>query len=285
LAQIPDSYGIYNMLAWKFQPQWGGSLGAVATIAADAQAHIKSNPLLGLLQAKASAYRVNLNDCNCHTPDQLAQYRSVFDQVSTSKLLAEAGAAAESSNQPGMAVVYLSEALRFQPELEIERLRRAMLLNNFDESTWAVQEATELLKSKPNDVVRLRLRATSYESLNDYAHAERDAQAILAQEPADSYALMTLSNIYMDDTQQWDKAWEVVSQMIKYYPNEPQAWFLRARIQRSQPRAGLKDTVDYYAEHFGNDPEQLKAITWLRAELALQQGEQRAAAAKANTQH
>ena len=284
LSQTPDNYGIYNMLTWKFQPRWGGSLGAAATIAAEAQTHMKSNPLLGLLQAKAKVYQVNLNNCNCHTPEQLVQYRSVFDQVATTKVLAEAGMAAESSNQPGIAVVYLSEALRFQPELENERMHRAMLLNNFDESAWAVQEANALLKSKPNDVVRLRLRATSYESLNDYPHAEADARAILAQDPSDAHALLTLSSIYIDDTQQWDKAWEVVNDLIKYYRDEPQVWVLRARIQRGQPRAGLKDTVDYYAAHFGNDPAQQKTITWLRAELALQQGEARAAA-KAKAPH
>jgi len=71
-------------------------------------------------------------------------------------------------------------------------------------------------------------------------------------------------------THDWDKGWDVADQLIKAHPENPYGWILRATIQEQQPRAGLKDTVEYFATHFSSDPAMAKRLTRMRAALTLQ---------------
>jgi len=192
--------------------------------------------------------------------------------------LLSAGHAAESSHSLGLAVVYFSEALRFDPDLSDERLHRIYELNNFDESQWGVDEATQMMKAYPNAEDVWKARGYSYEMLNDYPHAAADLQRATEMAPDDPSALMQLSEVYVNDLHDWKKAWDVSTLAIQRFPNLPAGWVYRAIIQKSQPRAGLQQTVDEFAARFGNDPTQLKTLTWLRAQLALQQGPAKQAA-------
>jgi len=272
LAVAPANFAIYDALLWNAQPKWGGSLQAMVRLADQAQAHAAANPLLSLLLTKEPAYAVNVDNCDCHTAAQLARYSQVFDRVSTVQLLLSAGYASESSHHPELAVVYFSEALRFDNDLPDERLRRAFELNEFDESQWAVDDVTAMLKSAPDDERLLKVRGFSYESLNDYPHAVQDLQKALALNPVDQPALLELGNLYANITHQWDKAWDIANRAIKQFPHSPAGWILRAQIQRQQPRAGMRATVADFAARFGHDPAQQRALAWLRAQLALQEG-------------
>jgi tetratricopeptide (TPR) repeat protein len=282
LASNPTDFSIYSNLLWLSQPKWGGSIQAMNDIAADAQKHAAENPLLVLELSKAPAYE-KLDDCDCHSADELATYPVIFDQVSTSQLLAKAGTAAASSHHLELAAVYLSEALRFEPSLSDARFQRIAALTNFDESQWAVEEASRLVDASPDDAENLRARGWAYESLGDYARATQDYERALALNPSDPWPLMEMGSIYGYSTHEWSKAWDVSTRLIQSYPNAPAGWLLRAEVQKDQPRAGLKDTVEQFASRFGSDPAQLKNLTLLRAKLALQQGAaSHAASAKAS---
>jgi len=269
LANNPADLSIYGYLLWQAQPKWGGSIKEMRDITAMAQAHAAENPLLMLELSKAPSYE-KLKDCDCHTAEQLAEYPTIFDQVSSSKQLADAGTAAESSHHLELSVVYFSEALRFDPGLSDERMHRIYDLNNFDESQWAVDEATRMLQAAPNDTDLIKARAYSYESLNDYPHAVQDMQAALVINPGDGNELMALGSMYANSMHDWDKAWETDNRIVKMYPNEPYGWILRSEIQQQQPRAGLRETIDYFAAHFDNSPQAHKLLLEMRAALALQ---------------
>lgn len=276
-AVDPASFSIYSRMMWLAQPNWYGSIDAMRQVAADAQKHADKNPLLVLELSKPLSYD-NLDDCDCHTADQLATYPTIFDQVATSQQFLSAGHAAESSHSLGLAVVYFSEALRFDPDLSDERLHRLYDLNNFDESQWAVDEATAMMKLDPTSGDLLKARGYSYEMLNDYPHAAADLQRATELAPDDESALVELEKVYANELHDWNKAWAVTTLAIQRFPTSPAGWFYRALIQKNQPRAGLQQTVDEFAARFGNDPTQLKTLTWLRAQLALQQGPAKQAA-------
>jgi tetratricopeptide (TPR) repeat protein len=273
----PTSFAIYSDLMWLAQPNWYGSVAAMTQVAADAQTHADKNPLLVLEASKALSYD-NLDNCDCHTAEQLATYPTIFDQVATAQQLLSAAYAAESSHSLGLAVVYFSEALRFDPDLPDERLHRIYELNNFDESQWAVDEATQMMKAAPTDVDPLKARGYAYEMLNDYPHAAVDLQRAVDMAPDDPAPLMELGRLYLHDLHDWNKAWNASNLAILRFPDSPWGWLYRAGVQKDQPRAGLQQTVDAFAARFGNDPAQVKTLTWLRAQLALQQGASRQAA-------
>jgi tetratricopeptide (TPR) repeat protein len=271
-AVDPASFAIYSDRMWLAQPNWYGSVRAMKQVAADAQTHADKNPLLVLEISKAMAYN-NLDDCDCHTADQLAAYSTIFDQVATSQQLLSAGHAAESSHSLGLAVVYFSEAMRFEPDLPEERIHRIYELNNFDESQWAVNEATQMAKVAPGDAMPLKARGYSYEMLGDYPNAVADQQRATELAPDDESALIELVRVQTENTHDWNGAWAESTLAMQRFPNSPAGWIYRAMIQKDQPRAGMQQTVDDFATRFGSDPGQLKTLTWLRAQLALQQGQ------------
>ena len=272
LAIEPGSYALYSSLMWLNQPNWYGSLEEMNRLATAAQMHAKDAPLLMLLTSEAHAKALNTDDCDCHTVEDLAAYPAAFDQIATSRELLNAGDAASSSHQHELAAVYLSEALRFNADLNDERLRRVTELVDFDQAQWAAAEATRLLHMEPKNSNYLKARGWAYESAEDYKHAAQDYRAAYALNPQDGWPLMELGNIYVYSTHEWDKGWEIDNEIIHAYPDNAYGWILRAEIQKDQPRVGLKDTVDYFAAHFGNDPVLQKRLTAMRAELALQSG-------------
>lgn len=267
LAADPANFSVYEAMLWDAQPKWGGSLHAMDAIDAAAKAHATENPLLTLLLEKRPAYEL-LHDCDCHSAQELANYTVIFDQVSVAAQLSGAAYAAESSHHLELAVVYFSEALRFDPYLADERLHRIAGLNNFDESQWAVDEATDLMRASPGVAGPVQARGYSYTMLNDYTHAEKDMLAALALYPGDEQGLVRLEFLYVEQ-KKWGEAWSTANRFIEFYPNEAYGWVMRANIQKLQPRAGLQQTVDYFSAHFDTPQNHLRLLE-LRAELALQ---------------
>jgi tetratricopeptide (TPR) repeat protein len=284
LTVDPANFSIYSALMWFAQPKWGGSLQAMNNIAAKAQTHRSENPLMVLQLSKAPAYD-KLDNCDCHSVQELATYPAFFDQVSTAQEMLYAASAAESSHHRELSVVYFSEALRFDPDLPDARLHRIFNLSNFDESKWAVDEADSMVKLAPQDEDPIKARAYSYEMLGDYKHAEQDMQTLLSINPGEESVLIELGSMYAYWSHEWDKAWATDNRIIQAYPNNPYGWMLRAEIQKQQPRAGLPDTINYFAAHFDTDPQRHLALLRMRAALALRSKSQRQASPAKSPAH
>lgn len=120
----PTSYQIYSKWLWLSEPKWLGSLEEMSSVIAQVQPHVSSAPLLTVLLSGRKVYEADMQDCDCNSVDQLAQYPVVFDQIALSGELAHAGYAAHESHHPELAVVYLSEALRFDPSISKARRER-----------------------------------------------------------------------------------------------------------------------------------------------------------------
>ncbi len=237
-------------------------------LAEQAQAHAKENPLLELLQSEAPYYKVS--NCDCGKDTELAAYPAALDQLASTNDLAAAGHAADGTPRMETSLIYLSEALRFEPTRDDERIHRAFDLVDFDEAAWAVAEANRLIAASPRDEDAFKARGHAYEAMNDYTHAEQDFRAALALDPRDLWTLTQLGDMFVNWTHDWDKGWVIADQMIRDQPENPYGWMLRATIQTQQPRAGLKDTVEYFEAHFGGNPELRRIAVKMRAALILQ---------------
>jgi len=82
--------------------------------------------------------------------------------------------------------------------------------------------------------------------------------------------ITTTADLYVNWAHEWDKAWDTDNHLVQVSPGEPYGWVMRAEIQKQQPRAGLQDTVDYFAAHFDVDPRAHKMLLDMRTALALQ---------------
>ncbi|OOG57179.1 DUF4034 domain-containing protein [Rhodanobacter sp. C03] len=273
LAAAPADYAINSDLMFARQPIWGGSPQAMEQLASQAQAHAMENPLLKLLPTEASFYEAS--DCHCDPKIQLANYHEIFDQLPTTAIMWRAGDLASDNGHPEMVVVYLSETLRFLPynPLAIRaQANRSFSLTYLGYPQWALAEADKVVATDPQFDAGFRARALAYEALQDYPHAIEALRRAVALDPSSSWQLLELGNIYGYKTREWDKAWEISSQITQKFPNEANGWVLRAMIQVAEPRAGLKDTYDEFNARFGNDPDHQTALSEMREALKQQAG-------------
>ena len=66
LAIDPSNYLIYSRLTWLAQPKWGGSIDAMHRVAADAQQHVRDNPMLVVIDEEPAAVESGFDDCGCN---------------------------------------------------------------------------------------------------------------------------------------------------------------------------------------------------------------------------
>jgi Tfp pilus assembly protein PilF len=266
LAAAPADYSIYSALMVAEQPKWGGSLYAMTGLARRAQAHARDNPLLVLLLAEGPAYAYDV--CNCESRADWAADPTVFDNVASLNLLFNAGSAAASNNHPELSVVYLSEALRFQSSTDAIRRKRAYDLAALGEFRMALDDANSLIAADPDNADNYQVLGMVYADMGDEPHAEKDLEEVLVLRPDDAAALVPLASIYINNTQEWDKGWDITNRILRGQPDSPAGWVMRATIQENQPRPGLDKTYMYFVSHFGNDPGMQWQITHMREFLA-----------------
>jgi tetratricopeptide (TPR) repeat protein len=189
----------------------------------------------------------------------VANFPNVFDEVAGIDLLGPAGELAAEHGQIDMAVIYLSEAVRFDVDDNASRYRLANLLARDNQPRPLLEHAQRLLQAVPGNTLALALRSYAHLLLRDPAHAKQDLLDALAKDPDNPQILTLLGRLYVYTTREWDKGWAVADHLIRVRPDMPEGWRLRVSIQLHQPRPGLDDTIHYFLAHFGNDPQQRSA--------------------------
>lgn len=279
LAVAPDSYAIYGMYSGAEEPRWGGTLQLMQQISDQAQAHVKENPLLILLKSSGPADEYDV--CNCDSSSRWDAFPAVFDDVSSASLLFSAGYAANNGGHPDLAAIYLSEGLRFLPDVSHARMRRDYALTNLGDSAWALEEANRWIKKWPQSPWGFSMRGYAYKSIANYSHAAPDLEQAATLDPTNTFPLIQLGKMYVYETREWDKGWDVADRLVHTHPQDPEGWILRASIQKDQPRDGLRDTVRYFLDHFGDDPDQADSVAQMRAMLPAAPGKTDVAAKSA----
>ncbi|HEY3519837.1 MAG TPA: DUF4034 domain-containing protein, partial [Rhodanobacteraceae bacterium] len=115
LAQDPGNLHLYDQWMWLEQPNWYGSLDAMAAVADDAQKHADRNPLLRILVNSRAFYRIE--KCECTKATELSAYEAVEETFPGLAALLHAGWSAKYAGNPQDMTIYFSEALRFNPGL------------------------------------------------------------------------------------------------------------------------------------------------------------------------
>jgi tetratricopeptide (TPR) repeat protein len=279
----PADYSIYSEYMNALQPKWGGSLSSMDRLARMAQTHAKESPMLKLLLAEVLAYQNDV--CNCESRANWAMDPVVFDEAASATLLTNAGLAASSNGFNALSVVYLSEALRFDPTAERDRAYRDIALTVLGEPVWALEDTSRLVSVAPNYAEAFDARAYAYEAQEDYAHAVQDLSKAVSLDPNNTWRLAELGNIYVNKTRDLDKGWDVADRLIHFHPEDPRGWALRASVQEYQPRAGLDDTIQYFLAHFSGDPSQREVAAHMRAVLVREAKFKAVAAASSSPAH
>lgn len=266
LLAVPDDYSIYSTAMWTQEPKWGGSLADMDALAAQAQTHAATNPLLRILLSERPYYQVKQADLTMQ--EELARYPAVLARFVSVPNLTRVGKLADEVADRTSAAIYPSELLRFTPDDDAMRTLRAYALMDYDEMAWALADLGAILARSPHDVHAREARAYAYQLQDDHAHAEGDLRALVADDPGNIDFQFQLGMLYVG-SQQWGKSAAIADTLVRDQPQSPAGWLLRANVQQLQPRAGLADTAREFEERFGKDPSMAKTLVELRAAVAL----------------
>lgn len=276
LKQAPADYAIYGLMSHATEPKWGGSLQAMKAVARLAQAHVKENPLLAILQSAEPL--VEYDVCNCHGSANWQAFTRVFDNLGSTQELFAAGNAANANRRFDLAVVYLSEGLRFAPNAYMAHSGRDAAASNLGETAFVLDDATHWIRQLPDRPWGYAARGYAYEVQGDEAHAVADLQRASELDPRGMYPLVQMAEIYLD-SREWDKAQGVADRMVRIHPELPSGWVVRAIVQRATRSPGLEDTARYFLAHFGDVPGQQRNVHMMQVMVARRAEEKRRASA------
>lgn len=267
LAHAPADYSIYGLLSHAAEPKWGGSLQAMKAVARLAQAHVKENPLLAILKSAEPLVEYDLCDCEGRTNWQA--FPIVFADLGSSQEFFAAGNAANQNGHYGLALVYLSEGIRFQPGSSLPRQRRDLAMSDLGEVAAAVSDASHWIQKSPDDPHAYNARGYAYKAQDNEPSAAADLQHAATLDPGDMFPLGQLAQMYLNHAE-WLKALGVADQMVRAHPELPDGWVVRAMAQRAANQPGLEDTARYFLAHFADAPGQQRYVAMMRAMLAEQ---------------
>jgi len=145
----PDSYFVEGELIRAAEPRWSGSYGALERAVAFAASRTEHNAALGAFLGDAAGYEASTADSYGEVVDALVAAANMGPNPT---LMAHAGSGYWDIRHHWRAVVYYSQALRFEPNDAWHRYARAGLMTDyFHDYAWAQSDMRIALQKKPDE--------------------------------------------------------------------------------------------------------------------------------------
>jgi tetratricopeptide (TPR) repeat protein len=265
LAIDPANLKIRQEMMGKAQQKWGESFGGEDKQVSEVLALVPKNPLLLLVAAQPVMRRV----CNCDgitpTTEQLS---SAADKGVFASDLIDLGKSAHDLGDRQLAVEFYSGALRFHPKDPTALERRSEALMEVGNLEWSIDSIRLAAARSPGSSEIALALARIYQRAGKLDEAENTYQAVIDRDPSQISAMTDLGQLYATFAQKPDKAMALAQTMIDRHPNDPGGYLVRASAQLNNELPGRYETIQYFLDHFGNQPDQRPAVDMLRSYLA-----------------
>jgi len=252
------------------EPRWGGSLQAMAAVAAEAEKLVPKNPLMKLPVEKQRAYYGDMAMQNDNYAKALQSYEEALDYAPSPADLADAANAAGELGQYQKAVWYYSEAIRFDAIGAAENLRgRAWAFGKLGRADLAQDDLRAAAAVSGEDTDGLRERGSAFAAVRRNTEAEKAFLDALKLNPSDEGTLQSIAELYLWNMKQRDKARPYVAKLEELYPKGARTWDLGAQLAD-----GVDDAKQAYAlkrylvEVDENDPNERQCIARSQEKLA-----------------
>ena len=248
----PANFGLRVSMMNHAQPKWGGNFGGVEVQSIKDFSLADKNPLLDMVARNPFVYRAS---CDC--TDNAETHRRVvqaIDKNLTSGNLVYMAAEVYDTD-PRLAVEIYSESLRFDPTyIDVLRWRSQEMITLGDRH-GATATFAAVARRFPANYAMADDLGNVYAKAGDPKDAEATLLAVLQRDPDNYYAMGVLGDLYNHAGHQPEKAEALADTMIKEYPEKPGGYIVRSCNQMDHNLPGVYDTIHYFIDHFGDDPQ------------------------------
>jgi len=250
----PSNFSIRLQMMHHAQPRWGENFGGVDEQSREDTLLSSKNPLLRMVAQRRAVYRAT---CDCG--DTQAQTERLVLQAADKNLTASdmvdlAGKVYDSDRR--LAVELYSEALRFGPKDDVDALRwRSQEMIALGDRAGAMASFAAVARRFPDDDAIATQLGNIYAQAGDAKDAETTLLAVLARDPHNYDAMGVLGDLYNHAGHQPQKAESLADAMISEHPEKAGGYIVRSCNQMDHNLPGVYDTIHYFIDRFGDDPQ------------------------------
>jgi tetratricopeptide (TPR) repeat protein len=260
-----SNFNIRARMMAMSQPKWGGEFGGEEEQKSEDEALAGRNPLLRMVAQEPAAYRAT---CDCgDSPNEvkrllIAAAGKSLDFVHLKMLADEAY-----DDNPRMAIELYSEVLRFDPTNFESLILRSQLMLKLGDKNGAINTIAEAVHRFPqnNDI------ADRLANIDAQAGKVKDAEdtylGVLNRDPDNQEAMARLGDLYNHAGHQPEKAKLLSDTLISRHPENPAGYVVRSCYQMDHNLPGAYDTIHYFIDHFGDDPQWKEQTAEMRGYL------------------
>jgi tetratricopeptide (TPR) repeat protein len=258
------SFSIRIQMMNQSQPQWRRRFGGIDRQRAEDEADASHNPLLRMVAQNPMVYRAY---CYCDSSEIHQRVLQAVDKNLSSGNLINLAASVYDSD-PRLAAEIYSEALRFAPT-EVNALQwRSQQMLKLGDTQGAVESIAIAAHRFPeNNSIATQL-AIVYRQARRYQESEQTYLAVLKRDPDAQLAMAQLGDLYNHEGHQPEKAGALADTLIERHPDDPSGYIVRACNQMDHDLPGRYETIHYFIDHFGAQPQFKKQVAEMQAYLA-----------------
>lgn len=266
LKADPANFGIRVEMMNLAQDKWGSEFDGVDAQSAEDLSLAAKNPLLRMVAQTPAVY---LATCDCNATqaqtDRLV-VRAANKNLSSGNLINLAGEVYDSNRR--LAVELYGEALRFDPtDVDVLRWRSQEMIALGDKQGATAAFAAVAHRFPDNNAIATQM-GNIYAQAGDAKQAEATLLAVLQRDPDNYDAMGTLGDLYNHAGHQPQKAEALADALISKYPEKAGGYIVRSCNQMDHNLPGVYDTIHYFIDHFGDDPQWKEQTAEMRGYLA-----------------
>ncbi|WJI14780.1 DUF4034 domain-containing protein [Pseudoxanthomonas winnipegensis] len=261
----PDLPNYLNALRLAAMPRWGGSWQALASFDAFIEAPAQENPALAYMRHTTLLERGMALQRDKQPAAALPLMIAVATDAPHGAALAGAARGLQEAGQFDDAMVYMTQAIRFEPRNVAVLNELAEMYQKHGDHAQAVrilQDTVDRGLASPGTYTKL---AISAEKLGDYATAKQ-AYTVLLQEPRHrQWAQTCLCDIVVRREHDPSGALACTQALVAALPDDPMANFMRAWVLTQQHDPGAEAAAQrFFSLPQGTDPRQAQMTTQLQ---------------------
>lgn len=266
LEADPSNFAIRLQMMNQAQEKWGARFGGVAEQRREDISLSSRNPLLRMVAQLPAFYQAT---CDCdYGQKQVHQLvlRAADKNLTAADMAGLVYKVYDTDRR--LAVELYSEALRFAPDDDVDVLRwRSQEMIALGDRVGAIESFAAVARRFPDNLAIATQLGNIYAQAGDAKGAETTLLAVLARDPHNYDAMGVLGDLYNHAGHQPQKAEALADAMIREYPEQAGGYIVRSCNQMDHNLPGVYDTIHYFIDHFGDDPQWKTQTAEMRAYL------------------